>query len=78
MNRVGWSVVVRGRLHEVVDPDELARLDALEVSPFAPGEGRRHLVRLEPRAITGHVTPLPDDLPEGWFRSAILGTNAIR
>lgn len=76
-HRIGWSVLVRGRLAEVVDPEELARLDRLQILPFAPGAGRRHLVRLSPSVITGRRIPLPDQVPAGWFRSVVQGTSAF-
>lgn len=75
--RIGWSVLVRGRLVEVVDPGEIAHLDALKIDPFAPGEGKFHLVRLQPRVITGRRIPLPDNLPAGWFRTIVQGTTAF-
>jgi uncharacterized protein len=41
----GWSVVMRGRLQEVSDPDELERVDALGLTPAAAGD-REHVVRV--------------------------------
>jgi uncharacterized protein len=41
--RTGWSVVVRGSLAEVTDPDQLARLLALPLYPWAPGEKSRYV-----------------------------------
>ena len=51
-HHAGWSVVVQGRAEEVWHPEELARLRALPLRPWAPGD-RDHYVRLLPRAITG-------------------------
>ena len=76
-NRVGWSVLVRGRLAEVVDAGELARLDALHVDPYAPGDGKLHLVRLLPSVITGRRIPLDAHVPAGWYRSIVQGTTAF-
>ena len=45
--RVGWSVLIAGRLEEV-DEDGLS----VEVTPWAPGE-RDHWMRLFPRRVTG-------------------------
>ena len=39
--RTGWSVVVRGVLAESTDPVHLARLRALPLYPWAPGERSR-------------------------------------
>lgn len=75
--RVGWSVVVRGRLVEVVRRPELDRVQAAGVTPFVEGQGKHHFVRLYPRSITGRLTPLPEALPPGWFRAAVLGTFAF-
>lgn len=74
--RIGWSVLVRGRLVEVVDPTEISRLDELHIDPIAPG-GKTHLVRLQPRVITGRRIPLPESVPAGWFRSVVQGTDAF-
>jgi nitroimidazol reductase NimA-like FMN-containing flavoprotein (pyridoxamine 5'-phosphate oxidase superfamily) len=77
-NRVGWSVLLRGRLVEVTDTAELAAVRAADVQPFVKGQGKHHYLRLQQRSITGRVTPLPDDLPPGWYRAAVLGTFSIR
>lgn len=76
-HRVGWSVLVRGRLAEVVDASELGQLDAASPEPFVHGDGKRHHVRLLPRAITGRRILFSADVPAGWFRSAIEGTTAF-
>ncbi len=77
LHRIGWSVLVRGRLAEVTDADELARLAALHIDAFAPGEGKLHLVRLLPSVITGRRIPLAADVPAGWYRSLVQGTTAF-
>ena len=64
--RTGWSVVVRGTLAEITDPDDLARLRALPLYPWAPGEKSRY-VRVRPRTITGRRIRIPDDLPFTWW-----------
>lgn len=76
-HRVGWSVLVRGRLAEVVDAGELARLDSLHIDAFAPGDGKLHIVRLMPSVITGRRIPLAADVPAGWYRSLVQGTTAF-
>ena len=56
---VGWSVLVRGRLHEVVRGDELDRLADLDLQPFAGGR-RAHWVRVMARSMTGRKVPMGD------------------
>src|SRR5262245_65144562 len=58
----GWSVVVRGRLWAVVDPDELARLADSESHPWAPGVKDRWL-KIAPTEVTGRVVRRHRDLP---------------
>ena len=48
----GWSVVVRGEATEVTDPEELARLRKLRLSPWVPGAKTRY-VRILPAKLTG-------------------------
>ena len=50
--RAGWSVIVRGEITEVTDPDELAGLHALPVLVRAPGARDRY-VRILPAVLTG-------------------------
>ena len=50
--RTGWSVIVRGEITEVTDPDELARLRQLPLRPWAPG-ARDHYARILPAVLTG-------------------------
>lgn len=76
-HRIGWSVLVRGRLTEVVDPGELARLDQLHIDAYAPGQGKLHIVRLLPSVITGRRIPLAAEVPAGWYRSLVQGTSAF-
>jgi transcriptional regulator with XRE-family HTH domain len=50
----GWSVLVRGPAHRVVDPAELRRLrEDTAVWPW-PGGEREAYVQIVPREITGH------------------------
>lgn len=56
---VGWSVLIRGRLQEVVRGDELDRLAELDLEPFAGGR-RSHWVRVMARSVTGRLIPLDD------------------
>lgn len=50
----GWSVIVRGEITEVTDPDELARLRELPLRPWAPG-ARDHYARILPAVLTGRL-----------------------
>lgn len=59
--RTGWSVVVVGRLEEVLayDGPTMARVRDLAVDPWAGGE-KSHWMRLVPRRISGRrVGPSP-------------------
>jgi uncharacterized protein len=51
-SRTGWSVIIRGVAEEVTNQTEVRRLDALGVTPWAPGR-RRHWVRIRARTVTG-------------------------
>ena len=62
----GWSVVIRGTLAEITDPAHLARLRALPLYPWAPGEKTRY-VRVRPLKITGRRIRIPDELPFSWW-----------
>lgn len=66
--RLGWSVLVRGRLSEVTDPDELDRLAALPLEPFVGGD-KAHFVRVMPRTVTGRRIPIPDRIPRDWLQA---------
>jgi nitroimidazol reductase NimA-like FMN-containing flavoprotein (pyridoxamine 5'-phosphate oxidase superfamily) len=64
--RTGWSVVVRGTLGEVTDPEDLERLRALPLYPWAPGDKARYL-RVAPASLTGRRIRIPDELPFTWW-----------
>lgn len=53
----GASVMVHGTVREVTDRDERQRLQRLPLRTWAPG-GRDHLVRVEPRWLSGRRIPL--------------------
>jgi uncharacterized protein len=50
--RSGWSVLVQGRLREVVRQDELALVATLGLDPWVPG-AKGHLLRLHPSHVSG-------------------------
>lgn len=70
--RLGWSVLVRGRLREVNGEEELDRLRTLPLDPFAGGE-KAHYLRLDSSSITGRRIELPPTIPDDWFEVADLG-----
>jgi uncharacterized protein len=51
-SRSGWSVLVIGRSSIITDPEELARLDAYDITPWAYGK-RSNYVRLQSELVTG-------------------------
>jgi uncharacterized protein len=50
--RTGWSVIIRGVAEQVTNAADIHRLDALELTPWAPGD-KRHWVRIRARTVTG-------------------------
>jgi uncharacterized protein len=58
--RLGWSVVVKGRLEEVTaaDRETFDRVHALAVDPWGGGE-KPHWMRLTPQEITGRRIVAP-------------------
>jgi uncharacterized protein len=48
----GWSVTVIGPSREVTDPAEVARLQTIGLSSWAPGT-RDHFIRISPGILTG-------------------------
>lgn len=54
----GWSVMVQGRAHEVVDSEELKRARALPLEPWAAG-ARDRFVRISAERMSGRRIALP-------------------
>ena len=48
----GWSVLLTGESHVIVDPSEMDSAQSLSITPWAGGD-RDAYVRLVPRKITG-------------------------
>ncbi|MFC4590984.1 pyridoxamine 5'-phosphate oxidase family protein [Sphaerisporangium corydalis] len=48
----GWSVTAVGRARATDDPEEIARLSRLPLTPWAPG-GREHFIVVLPEQISG-------------------------
>jgi nitroimidazol reductase NimA-like FMN-containing flavoprotein (pyridoxamine 5'-phosphate oxidase superfamily) len=63
--QLGWSVVVRGFLEEVLDPGERDKLAATPLVASAPG-AKAHYVRINPRMVTGRRIRMAH-LPSHWF-----------
>lgn len=64
--RSGWSVLVRGRLVEVTDGDEVDRLAQLPLDPFAGGD-RDHYVRVMATSVSGRRITVPERVPSEWL-----------
>ena len=60
----GWSVLVRGTLHEVTDPVEIEALASLPVHPWAPGT-RDRWMRIVPDSVTGRTISRHLSVPDG-------------
>jgi nitroimidazol reductase NimA-like FMN-containing flavoprotein (pyridoxamine 5'-phosphate oxidase superfamily) len=54
----GWSVLVTGDAHEVVDATEVAEVEGVVIDPWS-GEGRHRYVRLHPTEVTGRRVGVP-------------------
>ena len=50
----GWSILVRGRLTEVTDPDRRRVLERSRLRPWAPGPRDQWMV-IEPTTVTGRM-----------------------
>ncbi len=70
--RFGWSVLVRGRLTQVVDEAERRRLAQRLIEPFAGGP-KAYIARIRGESISGRRIPLADDLPDEWLDKPDLG-----
>jgi nitroimidazol reductase NimA-like FMN-containing flavoprotein (pyridoxamine 5'-phosphate oxidase superfamily) len=51
----GWSVLVRGHLWEMIDPDERAKLRDYPLHPWVEGVKDRWM-KIVPSAVTGRIT----------------------
>lgn len=50
--RAGWSVIMSGVADEVTNPDEISRLDGLDLSSWAPGH-KAHWMRIRALMVSG-------------------------
>ena len=51
-NQIGWSVTAIGPSRAVTDPEEIARLQAIGLSSWAP-RSRDHFIRISPEILNG-------------------------
>ena len=51
-HQAGWSVTAIGPSRAVTDPEEIARLQTIGLSSWAPG-ARDHFIRISPEILTG-------------------------
>ena len=51
-NRIGWSVMVKGRATELTSGPDLAEAKALPLEYWGRGE-KDHWIRIEPESVTG-------------------------
>jgi uncharacterized protein len=70
--RMGWSVLARGTVREVRDPDERRALLHLPIESEVEGEDSP-LVRLEADSVTGRRVHLSHRIPEEWLHVPDLG-----
>lgn len=70
--RLGWSVLVRGRVEDVSEHAELQRLAGLSIEPYVEGD-RPEFVRLRAETVTGRRIPFPPQIPEEWLGKPDLG-----
>ena len=54
VREAGWSVMVRGTAHWIVDADELGEVQELELHPWAAGDHDRW-IRVRPDEVTGRM-----------------------
>ena len=62
--QAGWSVTAIGPSREVTDPAEIARLQAIGLSSWAPG-AREHFIRISPVMLTGRYLRANGQQQEG-------------
>lgn len=53
MSHSGWSVLAKGVADEVLDPDEIERLERLPVRPWSRPDLRDHWIRIMVEELTG-------------------------
>lgn len=64
--RTGWSVIIEGVTEEVTQPNDIARLNRLELEPWAPGP-KPHWVYIRALTVSGRRIVLADDGRPGHY-----------
>ena len=64
---LGWSVIVTGYAHQVTDPDDLSRYEAI-LEPWVD-QSMDHAVRIRPDLVTGFRLTTPPELDEQHLRT---------
>jgi uncharacterized protein len=63
--RTGWSVIMSGVADEVTNPNEISRLDGLDLDSWAPGH-KAHWMRIRTLNISGRRIVLPPEEVVGY------------
>jgi hypothetical protein len=63
--RTGWSVIIEGVTEEVTRPNDIARLNRLELEQWAPGP-KPHWMYIRALTVSGRRIVLPDDARPGY------------
>ena len=65
VSRTGWSVIASGVAEEVVDAEEIDRLEQIATEPWAPGVGH-HWIRVRAFTVTGRRIVRSGDTLSGY------------
>ncbi len=63
--RTGWSVIMSGVAEEVTNPNEVSRLDGLDLDSWAPGP-KAHWMRIRASNVSGRRIVLPPEEVLGY------------
>jgi len=63
--RTGWSVIMSGVADEVTNPNEISRLDGLDLDSWAPGP-KAHWMRIRALSVSGRRIVLPPEEVLGY------------
>jgi uncharacterized protein len=63
--RTGWSVIMSGVADEVTNPNEISRLDGLDLDSWAPGH-MAHWMRIRALTVSGRRVVLPPEEVLGY------------
>ncbi len=65
VDHLGWSVLAKGIADEVLDGEEIARLEQLPVRPWSRPDLRDHWVRIMIEELSGREVTRPGGAPAG-------------